>query len=200
MTQPRQSDVNVRFMVHVPRGVAVDASTVNGELQVMDVDAPVTTQTVNGQIHAHVLRAPFSANTVNGEIDADFLFSGGRLGGEIALTTVNGSIDAGIPPGLNANLEAKTVNGKVETEFPVAITGRLTSKQVVGRLGSGGPRLHISAVNGSIHLSESDLDPDMHSGVEPVPPVPEVAPVPPVPEVPEAPVVVPKKHRARVTP
>jgi hypothetical protein len=203
-TQPRQSDVNVKFMVHVPRGVAVDASTVNGQLEVIDVEAPVITQTVNGTIHAHVLQAPFSATTVNGQIDADFLFRGGKIGGEIALVTVNGSIDAGLPPGLNANIEAKTVNGKVETEFPVAITGRLTSKQVIGRLGSGGPPLRISAVNGSIHLTESDLEPEMHPAAHPHAPDGEVTPVPATPAVPPVPATpaVPKspKSRSRVTP
>ena len=199
LTDLRHTDVNVQFTVHVPRGVAIDASTVNGELEVMDVEAPVTTKTFNGKIHAHVLQAPFSATTVNGEIDVNLGFPNGRRGGEVSLATVNGSIMAAILRGLNANLEAKTVNGKVESELPVRITGTFTSKQVVGRLGSGGPRLQVSTVNGSIQLTELEPDPDMHPVAHPELEVPEVPPVPAVPAVPATPVV-PKKHRSRVAP
>src|SRR6266700_1632529 len=49
----------------------------------------------------------------------------------------------------------KTVNGDVETDFPLMVTGRLGPRSLRGTIGSGGRRLALETVNGSIRLRKS---------------------------------------------
>ena len=154
VSNPRRSDVMVRFMVHVPRGVSVDASTVNGVLEISGVEGGVEASTVNGKLDAHVVRGPFNARTVNGAIDATVVIPCCSPPGDIELTTVNGTITAALAPGLDGELEATTVNGRIDTEYPVAVSGKLTSRRLEGRLGKGGRKVQLNAVNGSIRLVE----------------------------------------------
>jgi hypothetical protein len=177
VSKPKRSDVMVRFMIHVPHGVAVDASTENGLLEIRGVDGPAVARTVNGKVHATVVRAPFSASTVNGEIHAEVAPRPGTRAGDISFETVNGAIMAALAPGLNAELEASTVNGRIETDYPVAVNGKLTSRRLAARLGAGGPSLRLSAVNGSIKLTElHHSDHEAAGGHSPKPPVPPRAP------------------------
>ncbi|MGH7699215.1 MAG: DUF4097 family beta strand repeat-containing protein [Gemmatimonadales bacterium] len=176
---PRRGDVAVRFTIHVPRGVALDASTINGLVAVAGVDAPVTASTVNGKVQAEIMRAPFEARTVNGQIDVAIALRRGGPAGAIDLGTVNGSIHAALAPGLDAELEASTVNGRIDSEIPVAVTGRLTSRKLAGRLGSGGAALRLHTVNGSIHLVERGPEGAHVEHEKPhVPPAPSAPPPP----------------------
>ncbi|MGH7644831.1 MAG: DUF4097 family beta strand repeat-containing protein [Gemmatimonadales bacterium] len=153
---PKRNDVAVRFTVHLPRGVLIDVSTVNGQVTVADAAAPVVARTVNGAIHAATSQGPIKATTVNGSIEAT-IRSLGR-GGDVELQTVNGSITAVLPPDLNARLEASTVNGRVETAYPVVVQGRVNPRQLHAQIGTGGPRLALSTVNGSVRLVEQGTE------------------------------------------
>lgn len=142
------NDVRVDFTVEVPASARFRGRTVNGEVEVDDVEADVDVGTVNGNVEittAGVARA----RTVNGSIDA-------RMGrsptGPLAFSTVNGSIDLDVPDGLGAELDARWVNGGLESELPVSLVGRLSRHRARGRLGDGGPLLEMKTVNGSIRI------------------------------------------------
>lgn len=152
----RKNDVAVRFLVQLPHNVPVDASTVNGALQVDGVSAPVDAGTVNGRITVNTSTGPVSANTVNGSIEANMQ---ALTTGDVRLTTVNGSVSAGLPREINANIDAETVNGRVETDFPVKIVGKISPRHLRGTIGTGGASLKLVTVNGSITLHEADANP-----------------------------------------
>src|SRR5262249_341349 len=73
MNGVKKNDVAVRFTVQLPRHVPVDASTVNGGLQIAGVSAPVQAGTVNGRIEVSTSTGPVQATTVNGSIEAVML-------------------------------------------------------------------------------------------------------------------------------
>jgi hypothetical protein len=150
----KKNDVAVRITVELPRSVPVEASTVNGGLQISGVSAPVEATTVNGRISVITSAGPVNASTVNGSIDAimETLTSG-----DVKLTTVNGSVTAGLPRTINANIDAETVNGRVETDFPVKISGKISTRHLRGVIGSGGPTLKLATVNGSIGLHDAGV-------------------------------------------
>ena len=175
----RRNDVMVRFTVHVPRGVEVDASTVNGVLEIGGVRGATVASTVNGKIRAEVSRAPFRASTVNGSIEAEVTLPPAAKTGEVVFETVNGSITAALPLRSNAELEASTVHGRIESDFPVSVSGKLTSRRLSGRLGAGGPTLRLSTVNGSVRVTE--LEPAGADQAPPEAPGPARAPRPPGP-------------------
>ena len=166
---PKKNDVAVRFTVQLPRSVPVDASTVNGGLQIDGVSAPVAAATVNGRITVNTSTGPVQATTVNGSIEANMQ---SLTSGDVRLTTVNGSVSAGLPVQLNANIDAETVNGRVETDFPVKIVGKISPRHLRGTVGAGGPTLRLITVNGSISLHEADANPNRN-------PHPHLAPVAP---------------------
>jgi len=60
--------------------------------------------------------------------------------GDVRLTTVNGSVSAGLPTHINANIDAETVNGRVQTDFPVKIVGKISPRICAARSGPAGRR------------------------------------------------------------
>jgi ribosomal protein S28E/S33 len=193
----RKNDVAVRFLVRLPRGVRLDASTVNGEVEIDGVSAPVDANTVNGRIIVRTAMGPINASTVNGSIEATME---ALSGGDVELETVNGSVTAALPAKLAAMLDAETVNGRVDTDFPVQITGKISPRHLRGTIGTNVragatdlPTLKLSTVNGSIAIRQAHAS--LLPGRAPVAPRPPRAarvrgtpPAGPVPPVAPAPV------------
>lgn len=145
-----RNDVSVKFTILLPKGVKLDASTVNGGLGIAGATAAVKARTVNGGIEAASTSGPVSAKTVNGGIRV----RAGTMGdGPVEYETVNGSISLELPEGLNADIEMRTVNGSITSEdFPITVQGRIDRRRLEGKIGKGGPELSVSTVNGSIRL------------------------------------------------
>jgi len=160
----KKNDVAVRFTVQLPRNVPVDASTVNGELQIDGVSAPVDARTINGRVAVNTSTGPVNATTINGSIEANMQ---ALTTGDVHLTTVNGSVSAGLPRQINAEIDAQTVNGRVETDFPVKIVGKISPRHLRGTIGNGGATLKLVTVNGSITLHEAGATPNPHPGMAP---------------------------------
>ena len=164
MNGVKKNDVAVRFTVQLPHNISINASTVNGGLQIDGVSAPVEAATVNGRIAVNTSTGPVQATTVNGSIEA---IMQSLTSGDVRLSTVNGSVSAGLPAQINANIDAETVNGRVETDFPVKITGKISTRHLRGTIGNGGPTLKLITVNGSISLHEADANPNPNPNPHP---------------------------------
>jgi hypothetical protein len=143
------NDVSLELTVRVPDGVKIDASTVNGGLEILGATEEVEAHTVNGGITASSSGGPVNASTVNGDIDVRM----GRLGsGNLDFSTTNGSIEVTVPDGLNADVTMRTVNGSVGADFPMTVNGRVNPRRISATIGRGGMKLDLSTVNGSIDL------------------------------------------------
>jgi len=144
------NDVSVEFTIRLPKGVRMDASSVNGGLSIEGATAQVKARTVNGSIEAASTSGPVSAKTVNGGIRV----TAGAIGdGPVEYETVNGSITLDLPASLNADIELRTVNGSVTSEdFPITVQGRFDRRRISGKIGKGGPEMRVATVNGSIRL------------------------------------------------
>ncbi|MBC7791593.1 MAG: DUF4097 family beta strand repeat protein [Anaerolineae bacterium] len=145
-----KNDVSVLFNVSVPRGVKLDATTVNGEITILDVGEAVKASTVNGAIKAMTARGPLNASTVNGSITARVDSLVGDEG--VTLSTVNGSVTAELPDEINGVIDLSTVNGKFWTNYPVDAPTEKQQRRLHATLGHGGPELKLSTVNGSVTL------------------------------------------------
>jgi DUF4097 and DUF4098 domain-containing protein YvlB len=60
-----------------------------------------------------------------------------------------------MPQGYSAHVQAETVNGGIYSDFPVTVTGRIRRQNFDGNIGSGGPLIHLSTINGGIKLQHS---------------------------------------------
>jgi DUF4097 and DUF4098 domain-containing protein YvlB len=162
--------VSVDYTVQVPEGVRVEeassvngrvsltgpfstaaATTVNGKVRVENASGDLRFETTNGNVEAVNVSGRVSAETTNGSIEIDLT----SLKEDLRAQTTNGSITvkwgAGAEP--NGYLEAETTNGGIEVGFPITLQGLTKSRhRLRGQIGSGGPRLSLETVNGSIHL------------------------------------------------
>lgn len=146
------NDVSVDFTLKVPAGVRMVARTVNGSVEARGIGADADLATVNGSVDVEAAGAA-RARTVNGRISA-------RLGraewqGTLALETVNGSIEIALPERASAEVSGSTVHGEIETDFPLAVSGRHVGRRLHGTIGSGGRRLELKTVNGSIEVRKT---------------------------------------------
>jgi len=148
----RKGQASVAYHLTVPRGVDLEASTVNGRLDLDGVEGRLRLSTVNGSIHARDLAGAVRASTVNGAIEAEMR----RVpdGADLALHTTNGGIDLALPADVRASVEVSTTNGSVASDFPLERTGRWGPKRMHGDLNGGGGRIRLETTNGGVAIRE----------------------------------------------
>ena len=147
----RNNDVSVEFTVALARGVKVDASAVNGSVDVRGARAEVVARSVNGRVDAETSTGPVEATTVNGSVHVRMaaLDDGDS---DMDFGSVNGSVTVEVPEDFDADLEMSTVNGSLRSDFPLTVSGRFNSRHLRAQLGRGGRRVKMHSVNGSIEL------------------------------------------------
>jgi len=143
----------VAYELQVPRRADLTVDATNGGIDVQDVRGRVDAHTVNGGIHLSDVGGEIRGETVNGGLNVS-------LGGEkwdgpgLDLKTVNGGVTLRVPSNFSGELDARTSNGGISVDFPVTVSGLINNRrQLTARLGSGGPRLRLSAVNGGITIA-----------------------------------------------
>ncbi len=142
---------SVHYTLHVPQNARLDRiSLVNGALTVQKVVGEVDASLVNGKAHISDLSGEASISSVNGSIEANYASLTNVR--EIKLKSVNGSVELGLPGSPNADVKASTVNGGIKSDFPLTVQGSFVGHNLTGTLGSGGTRIELSNVNGSIHI------------------------------------------------
>lgn len=145
----RDNDVQVDYRIVVPSGVRLQLVTVNGSVEVKNVDGVVHATTVNGNC-VIATRASGEATTVNGSVDVHI----GQLAADdrLEFSCVNGSITVSLPANASAGIDASTLNGSIQTDFPLQASHGFGPRSLRGTLGRGGARVKLSSVNGSIRL------------------------------------------------
>ena len=144
-----RNDVSVQFVVKLPAGVKIDASTVNGGVTVDGATSDVVARAVNGSVDARSSGGAVSARTTNGDV----MVSSARLdSGNNEFSTVNGTVTVSLPASVNADVDMRTVNGSLTSDFPLTVEGSFNPRRLHATLGKGGATLRLSTVNGSIRL------------------------------------------------
>jgi len=165
------NDVALLFTVRLPRGVKLDASTVNGDVDVSGVSAPVDVGTVNGDITVETTAGPVRAATVNGDVNATMHgFSGP---GDVNVATVHGDATITLPDKVNAVVDGHTVAGDISSDYPLTVSGKFASHAISGTLGKGGRSIKLTTVTGDVVLRRLGAV--------------ETPPMPPTPAIPKRP-------------
>lgn len=149
----RRNDVQVYFKVKLPKGVRVDAGTVNGSVDVTGARSRVNAESVNGEVTVSTSTGPVSASSVNGAVRVSME----KLEGTDAMSfsSVNGTVSLTLPASFDADLQMSTVNGRVRSDFPITLEGRIDPRRMRGTIGKGGRSVKLSTVNGNIELRKS---------------------------------------------
>jgi DUF4097 and DUF4098 domain-containing protein YvlB len=146
------SSGSVSYELTVPANVNLDAiETVNGDVNIRGVEGTVNAETVNGDVEVAGLVADAGLETVNGSIEASF----DRLGDgqRVSADTVNGKIVIRLPGDASARVNAETVNGGIDADdFGLEPEKGFVGRDLNGDIGSGGAKLSLDTVNGSIRV------------------------------------------------
>lgn len=160
----QDNDVNVTFDLSIPAGVDFVGRTVNGDLSADGLEGDATLMTVNGNVRADRAVGFASLITVNGDVwvstagMAEALTVNGSIDAAIGMpdwdrdlrfTTVNGGVGVTIPAATNAEVQLRTVHGSVACDFPLT---EVSPRNLQGTIGSGGPLLTVTSVNGNVAL------------------------------------------------
>lgn len=150
------SNVEVRWIVKVPRGVVVDLRTVNGRVAMKGLDGEVHAQTVNGGVEGKGLSVTsLEASTVNGGVDIELA---APLAGEgsVSLEAVNGGVSLALHGESRASVTARVTNGGINTTgLDLQLTGEQSRRRLEGTLNGGGARVTLETTNGGVRLSKS---------------------------------------------
>ena len=145
----------VEYILTVPRKAMLESvELVNGSLDIDGVEGSVKASSINGRVNARGLSSDVRLSTVNGQLQATFTQLDESR--PITLGSVNGNVTVIIPSNSNAAVRAATVHGDISSDFGLKVKhGEYVGHSMDGQIGSGGPRIKISNVNGSIKLSHA---------------------------------------------
>ena len=145
----------VEYTLTVPRKAALESiELVNGSLDIDGVEGDVKASSINGKVMARGLTGEARLSTVNGPLQA--VFTQLDESKPISLNSVNGSLMLIIPSNSNASVRAGTVHGGITNDFGLQVRhGEYVGHNLEGQIGSGGPRIKLDNVNGSITISHA---------------------------------------------
>jgi DUF4097 and DUF4098 domain-containing protein YvlB len=149
----RDRNWSVSYELEVPRDAEMTVSATNGGIAVRDVGGRIDLRTVNGGLALEDVSGDIRGETTNGGVQ--LRMSGDSWKGPgLDVRTTNGGIQLALPPTLSAELDVRAVNGGLQVDYPVTVSGLISSRREIrGTIGSGGPRIRASAVNGGITIT-----------------------------------------------
>ncbi|HEV8628982.1 MAG TPA: DUF4097 family beta strand repeat-containing protein [Thermoanaerobaculia bacterium] len=145
-------DGEVSYQLSLPRETELSVSTVNGNVEIVGLVAPVRAASTNGNVVVLEVGGEVDASSVNGSIRVGMRRAEPRSAME--LSTVNGSILVILPDDFRAYVDARTTNGSVGSDLPLLVEGHRSRSRLVGRLNGGITRLTLRTTNGSIWLKK----------------------------------------------
>ncbi len=143
----------VAYTLHVPaRAILRPIESVNSQVTLTGMAAPVVVHLVNGGVHATGLSHSAEFHSVNGGVRADFA----RLPADarIDVETVNGGCELRLPADGGARIDVRSVNGGIHCDLPVTLK-QSGHHQLRGTIGGGGAEIHLQTVNGGITIRKS---------------------------------------------
>jgi beta-lactamase regulating signal transducer with metallopeptidase domain len=137
---------SVLYEVTLPAGHSVNARTELGQIGLSDFQGDADIAAVNGPLQVFGSAGDIKGRTENGPI---FVGLGGATweGAGLDLQSQNGAIYLSIPAGYSGHLIAGTTNGPMKLAYPVVLK-RMDSKRIEADLGSGGPTVRVTTLNG----------------------------------------------------
>ena len=143
---------SIEYTLTIPRKAHLDsAELVNGSLDIEGAEGDVKAACVNGRIKANGLMGEVKLSTVNGGVEATIVRLDDTKG--VSLNSVNGTIVLIIPANASAQVRANTVHGAITNDFGLQVNDeQYVGHDLSGQIGSGGPRVRLSNVNGPISI------------------------------------------------
>ena len=148
-----ENPATVEYALTVPRRAVLESiELVNGSIDIEGVEGNVKASSVNGRLTARGLGGESRLSTVNGPLQVSF--TNLDQAKPIELISVNGPLVLVIPSNANASVRASTVHGGISTDFGLHVKhGEYVGHSMDGQIGTGGPKIKLSNVNGPIRVT-----------------------------------------------
>ncbi|WP_167856312.1 DUF4097 family beta strand repeat-containing protein [Hymenobacter metallicola] len=152
-TEPGEQGWAVSYEVFVPRTMTLTLRTLNGGINLSDLQGAVTFAAANGGISLVNMGGSVKGRTVNGGVKIKL--AGPKWVGEgLDVETTNGSITWDLPKAYSAKVYAATTVGSVSAgKLPVTNSETL-QKVVAATLGQGGAPLKAVTTKGDVKLTQ----------------------------------------------
>jgi len=149
------SRATVEYSLTVPRKAMLESiEMVNGSIDIDGVEGNVKASSINGRVNARGLMSEVRLSTINGQLDASFTQLDESK--PISLGSINGNVTLVIPSNANATIRAGTVHGGISSDFGLKVKhGEYVGHSLDGQIGTGGPRIKLSNVNGGIKITHA---------------------------------------------
>jgi len=148
------SDPKEEVTIKAPRQIALSLRGINGRIFSGDIDGPLEVKGVNGRTELGQASDSVEIDGINGSIAVGLNKLSER---GVRIHGVNGGIELKLSSRLNADLTAKGMNGSVRSEIAeVTVEKDDHWSHYSARIGSGGPAIEISGINGNVRLTRAD--------------------------------------------
>lgn len=159
----------VLVTARIPREADLQLSTVNdGEIIISNVSGGMQLENVNGPITATGIGGSVIAETVNGDIDLSFT----RINGDnaMALDSMNGNLNLGLPSDAAVQLHIDSSKGEIVSDFEVDVQPSKPTVErkenrggvevrvesvIIANINGGGTVIRLKTLNGNIQISNS---------------------------------------------
>ncbi|MCR9265503.1 MAG: DUF4097 family beta strand repeat-containing protein [Flavobacteriaceae bacterium] len=131
-------------------------STWNGNIEIDGFAGEIEADAqLNGSIEILDVNGPVTANTLNGEVTVEF--GTVKQNSPISIYSTNGAVDVTLPGNTPADLSLSSVNGDIYTNFDLKREEKDGLKSVSGRklnaaINNGGVSISLKSTNGNIYL------------------------------------------------
>jgi hypothetical protein len=149
----QSSNASISYRLTVPRGIHLDARTVNGAITLNGVDGVVEASTTNGSIKVDGARGRLDASTTNGSIKVAMLEVSADA--ELDFSTTNGSVTIALPADVQTDLRLRTTNGGITVDLPLDEVAERSRRRLDATLNGGGGSLRVVTTNGGIRIVEN---------------------------------------------
>jgi hypothetical protein len=144
---------SVSYEIFVPRTTALTLNTVNGGINLDNIQSAITFETTNGGVNLANLGGQVKGETTNGGVN--ITLTGSKWDGKgLDVSTTNGGIHWKLPRAYSARLFTSTNMGGIRTELPVTKSG-MFHKEVEASLGQGGAPVRAVTTNGGISVDQA---------------------------------------------
>lgn len=154
---PRMRNVNleIKWTIKVPQGVAVNLRTVNGVVTVTGLRGDVRARTTNGSIKGlGIVATNVDASVTNGTVEIELASAPST--GSIELESVNGAVELRLPSESKADVTARSVNGGISVNgLSLELVGEQSRRRLEGKLNGGGARVNLETTNGGVRISRA---------------------------------------------
>jgi len=148
------SDPKEEVTIKAPRQIALSFKGINGRVFSGDIDGAFEIRGVNGRVELGQANDSVEVDGINGSITVGLNKLSER---GVRIHGVNGGIELKLSSGLNADLTAKGMNGSVKSEIAeVTVEKDDRWSHYSAHIGSGGPAIEISGINGNVRLTRAE--------------------------------------------